>query len=175
MSSQVQNKRALTISAFYCLFPYFTMWLPWGQEVKVSQLCPTCCNPMDYTVQEILQARILEWIPFPFYKGSSQHRDQPQVSCIAGRFFTNWAMRKGKLGGFCSLLNLQSPGQKVEYSRCSINICWMDQAHREKGGTTISLNPCNKRRVQPRESKSIAQHCPTKKKGCFLPWCVIPV
>ena len=57
-------------------------------EVKVSQSCPTLCNPMDYTVHGILQARILEWIAFPFSRGSSQPRDQTQVSCIAGGFFT---------------------------------------------------------------------------------------
>ena len=33
-------------------------------KVKVTQLCPTLCNPMDYTVQGILQARILEWVTF---------------------------------------------------------------------------------------------------------------
>ena len=32
--------------------------------VKVAQLCPTLCDPMDYTVHEILQARILEWVQF---------------------------------------------------------------------------------------------------------------
>ena len=35
-------------------------------KVKVAQLCPTLCNPMDYTVHGILQARILEWVAFPF-------------------------------------------------------------------------------------------------------------
>ena len=34
-------------------------------EVKVAQLCPTLCIPMDYTVHGILQARILEWVAFP--------------------------------------------------------------------------------------------------------------
>ena len=29
-------------------------------EVKVTQACPTLCDPMDYTVHKILQARILE-------------------------------------------------------------------------------------------------------------------
>ena len=29
-------------------------------KVKVAQLCPTLCDPMDYRVHEILQARILE-------------------------------------------------------------------------------------------------------------------
>ena len=35
-------------------------------NVNVVQLCLTLCNPMDYTVHEILQARILEWVAFPF-------------------------------------------------------------------------------------------------------------
>ena len=30
---------------------------------------------MDYTVQGILQARIVEWVAFPFSKGSSQPMD----------------------------------------------------------------------------------------------------
>ena len=51
---------------------------------KVTQLCPTLCNPMDYTAHGILQARILEWVAFPFSRGSSQPREQTQVSCIAG-------------------------------------------------------------------------------------------
>ena len=45
---------------------------------------------MDYTVHGILQARILEWVVFSFSRGSSQPRDQTQVSWIAGRFFTSW-------------------------------------------------------------------------------------
>ena len=42
----------------------------------------------------ILQVRILEWIAMPFSRGSSQPRDQTQVSCIAGRFFSIWATRE---------------------------------------------------------------------------------
>ena len=53
---------------------------------------------MDYslpgsTVQDILQARILEWADISISRGSSQPRDQTQVSHIAGRFFTIWATR----------------------------------------------------------------------------------
>ena len=51
---------------------------------------------MDYTVHGILQARILEWEAFPFSKGSSQSRDQTQVSHIAGGFFTSWATREAQ-------------------------------------------------------------------------------
>ena len=42
----------------------------------------------------ILQARILEWVPIPFSRGSSQPRNETQVPHIAGRFFTIWATRK---------------------------------------------------------------------------------
>ena len=59
--------------------------------VKVAQLCPTIWDPMDYIVHGILQARILEWVAFPFSRGFSQPRDRTQVSCIAGRFFSCWA------------------------------------------------------------------------------------
>ena len=65
----------------------------------VTQLCPTLCDPMDCgppgsSVQEILQARILEWVAIPFSRGSSQPRDRTQVSLTAGRFFTVWATRE---------------------------------------------------------------------------------
>ena len=63
-------------------------------KVKVAQSCPTLCHPMDYRVYGILRARILEWVAFPFSRGSSQPRDQTHVSCIASRFFTSWAPRK---------------------------------------------------------------------------------
>ena len=51
---------------------------------QVIQLCPTLCDPMDYRVHGILQARTLEWVAFPFSRGSSQPRDRTQVSRIAG-------------------------------------------------------------------------------------------
>ena len=62
-------------------------------KVLVTQLCLTLCNLMDSSlpgssVHEILQARILEWVAVSFSKGSSQPKDQTQVSGIAGRFFT---------------------------------------------------------------------------------------
>ena len=49
---------------------------------------------MAYMVHGILQARILEWVAFLFSRGSSQPKNQTQVSRIAGRFFTNWAIRE---------------------------------------------------------------------------------
>ena len=69
--------------------------------VLVTQLCPALCHPTDCSppgssVHGILQARILEWVASPSSMGSSQSRDQTQVSCIAGRFFTIWATREAQ-------------------------------------------------------------------------------
>ena len=44
-------------------------------KVKVAQLCPSLCDPMDYIVHGILQARILEWVDVPFSRGSFEPRD----------------------------------------------------------------------------------------------------
>ena len=47
-------------------------WAKNKVKVKVTQSCPTLCNPMGYPVHGILQARILEWVAFPLSRGSSQ-------------------------------------------------------------------------------------------------------
>ena len=49
-------------------------------------------NPMDCSLPGssalgIIQARILEWVAYPFCRGSSQPRNQTGVCCVAGRFF----------------------------------------------------------------------------------------
>ena len=44
-------------------------------KVKVAQSSLTLCDPTDYTIYGILQARILQWVAFPFSRGSSQPRD----------------------------------------------------------------------------------------------------
>ena len=58
----------------------------------VAQSCTTLCDPMDCSlpgspIHGILQARILEWVAISFSRGSSQPRDQTQVSQIAGRLY----------------------------------------------------------------------------------------
>ena len=42
----------------------------------------------------IISPRILEWVACPFSSRSSQSRNWTRVSCIAGRFFTNWTIRE---------------------------------------------------------------------------------
>ena len=44
----------------------------------------------------MLWARILEWVAFPFSRGSFWPRNWTRVSCIVGRFVTNWAIREAQ-------------------------------------------------------------------------------
>ena len=65
-------------------------------KVKVTYSSLTLCNLRDYTVHEILQARILEWVAFPFSRVSSQPRNRTQVSHNADRFFTSRTTREAQ-------------------------------------------------------------------------------
>ena len=63
-------------------------------------------------IHGILQNRILEWVAFPFSRGSSQPRDQTQVSCIAGEFFTSratWETHAAAAKSLQSCLTLCDP------------------------------------------------------------------
>ena len=60
------------------------------KEVLAAQSFLTLCHSMDCQaplVHRILQARILEWVAFPFSRGSSRPRDRTRVFCIAGRLY----------------------------------------------------------------------------------------
>ena len=55
------------------------------------------CSHILYHLSHQGSSRILEWVSYPFPRGSSQHRNQTGISCIAGLFFTKWATREAQL------------------------------------------------------------------------------
>ena len=86
------------------------LYSPWnspGQNTGVDSLCllqgifPTHgsnpgllhCRQILYQLSHKGSPRILEWVAYPFSSGSSPPRDWTRVSCTAGGFFTNWAIR----------------------------------------------------------------------------------
>ena len=71
---------------------FFTTSITWEARMEVS-----LCDPKDCTVHGILQAKILQWVAFPFSMGSSQPTDRTQVSHMAGGFFTSWATQEAQL------------------------------------------------------------------------------
>ena len=79
----------------------------------------------SYTVHGLLQARTLEWVVFPFSRGSSQPRAQTQVFCIAGGFFTSWATREAQeyWSGkpIPSQVDLPNPGIELESSAVQVD------------------------------------------------------
>ena len=78
------------------------------------------CDPMDYTVHGILQARILQWVVIPFSRGSSQPRDRTQVSLIAADSLPAEPQRKPENAGVGSLSLLQQifPNQESNRGSC---------------------------------------------------------
>ena len=77
------------------IFFYVTEELRWS-EWKWNSLSSIRVQLFGtpWNVHGIVQARILEWVDFPFSRGSSQPRHQKQDSRIAGWFFTHWATRE---------------------------------------------------------------------------------
>ena len=103
---------ALNILILFQFWVNFCLWCKLGIQLSVwISNCPTLSDPLYYTVHGILQARILEWVAFPFSRGSSQPSNQPGVSSTAGRSFASWAIRECQCGTHCHGKNarLSSP------------------------------------------------------------------
>ena len=90
------------IRCFYCFSVLLIFCLEYILgENEVTQSCLTLCDPVNCSlpsssIHGILQSRILEWVAIAFSRGSSQPRDQTQVSRVAGRHFTIWATREAQ-------------------------------------------------------------------------------
>ena len=87
---------------------------PHENKSEVAQSCPTLCDPVDcnlpgFSVHEIFQATVLEWVAISFSRGSSWPRDRTQFSCIAGRRFIFWATRKPLITSSKNLIISQRP------------------------------------------------------------------
>ena len=80
------------------------------------------CGQILYQLSHQGSPRILEWVAFPFSRRSSWPRNQTRVSCIAGRFFTNWAMREAqrlghKLATKTTLVIMSLPSKMLNSSK----------------------------------------------------------
>ena len=85
----------------------------------VAQWFLTLCDPMDCTppgssIHAIFQARMMGWVAISFSRGSCQPRDWTQVSCTAGRFFTNWTTRKAQKHFFEPVFFFWGGGKNTE-------------------------------------------------------------
>ena len=81
---------AVTVADIQVLF-FADLSIQWVKWKSLSRVGLFATPWISHRVLGILQARVLEWVAFPFSRESSQPRDWTQVSHIAGRFFTSWA------------------------------------------------------------------------------------
>ena len=104
-------------------------WNPPGQDTGVGSLSllngmfPTQgsnpglphCGQILHQLSQKGSPRTLEWIAYPFSRGSSRPRNRTRVSCIAGGFFTNWALRElpSLIFGFQPVWGLHVCGQQT--------------------------------------------------------------
>ena len=83
-------------------------------KVKVAQPCPILCDPIDYTVYGILQARMLEWVAFPFSRDLSNPGIEPRSSALQADSLPAEPQGKSKNTGVGSLtpsaVDLPNPG-----------------------------------------------------------------
>ena len=85
-----------TLDSFYWYYLKFSfllclLFFSWS---VVSDSCnPMDCSPLGSSVHRIFQARILEWVVISFCRGSSQPRDQTQVSCVGSQILYHWEAR----------------------------------------------------------------------------------
>ena len=111
-----------------------------ASENEFSQSCPTLWDPMDYTVYGILQARILEWVAFPFSRGSFQPASQadslpaePQgkSNMLVQAMLKNFQVRLQHYVRH-EIPDLQAEFRKGKGTRDQVaNICWIIEKARE--------------------------------------------
>ena len=92
---------ALSTPSLPFLLTYSALFYFAKVKMLVTQSCLTpCllmnCSPSGFSVHAVLQARKLQWIAMLFSWVSSRPRDWTQISHIAGRFFTSWAMTEAE-------------------------------------------------------------------------------
>ena len=85
--------------------------------MKAAQSYPTLCKPMDCTVHGILEARILEWVAFPFFRGSSNPGFEPRSPALQMDTLPAEPQEKPKNTGVGSLSLLQGifPAQESNW------------------------------------------------------------
>ena len=107
------NHRNLTnlITGITALSNSLKLWAMPCRATQDRTLCdPKDCSLPGSSIHGISQARKLEWVAASFSRGSSQPRDQSQVSRVAGRRFTTWAIREA----------LQITIRDVKFGSCTV-------------------------------------------------------
>ena len=109
-------------------------------EVKVTQSCPTLCNPMDYTVHGILQARILEWVAFPFSRELPNPGMEPRSPILQADSSPTESQGKPKNTGVGSLSLLQRIFPTQESNQGLLHCRWILYQLSYEGSPRVSCH-----------------------------------
>ena len=107
--SEMWKRKLLSCVRLFTILWLYSPWNAPGQNTGVGsfsllrRIFPTqelnpgllYCRWILYQLSQKESPRILEWVAYPFSSGFSWPRSRSRVSCIAGRFFTNWTIREG--------------------------------------------------------------------------------
>ena len=112
-------------------------------KVQVTQSCPTVCDPMHYTVHGILQARILDWVAFPFSRGSPGI--EPRFPALRADSLPAEPQGKPKNTGVGSLSLLQGifPTQESNWGLLHCRRILYQLSYRFSSVTQLCLTLCN--------------------------------
>ena len=134
-------------------------------DAKSIQSCRTFCDPMDCSLpgssaHGILQAKMLEWVAISFSRGSFYPSNRTHVSCIAGRFFTDWTRREALKVIIVQLCLILWP-----YGLCNMEfsrpVCWSGSPFLSPGDLP---NPGIKPRFPSLQADSLPAESPGKPK-----------
>ena len=120
------------------------------------------CRQILYQLSHQGSPRIVEWVAYPFSSGSSRPRNWTGVSCIAGKFFTNWALREAQLivKVICILFFLlygflfPIPHQKFSQYSCYLKLLMDNKLHdveywRKMGKWQTAVTDGSEREIMP--------------------------
>ena len=136
------------ITILYDLFQYhikscskIVVFIEWSEWVKVTQWCSTLGDPMDYTIHGILQARILEWVAFPFSRAPSQPWDLPRSPALQVDSLPAEPLRKPKNTGVSNLSLLQWIFPTQELNQGLLKCRWILYQLSYQGSPVVYTGP----------------------------------
>ena len=111
-------------------------------KLKVAQSCLTVCDPMDYTVHEMLQARLLVCVAFPLSRDLPNPGIEPRSLALRVDFSSAEPQGKPKNTGVGSLSLLQWIFLTQELNRCLLLCRWILYQLSHKGSPNMYITIC---------------------------------
>ena len=118
-------------------------WLVVVVKVKIAQSCLTLCDSIDYSVYGILQARILEWVPFPSPGDLPNPGIKPRSPALQADSLP--AIREAHWR-WCQIKTNKQTKKNAQYESCELSFIWGKMGTvTQEIAPKIALRNCNMR------------------------------